>query len=91
MVDHLRRLARRHVGLCVAMADADLDREAWSETRDVRGLGRAVAARELLAERAAVFERLRRAGVQCIDAPWQRVDTALLQRYLDIQRRELVG
>jgi hypothetical protein len=37
-----------------------------------------------------VIERLRRAGVHCIDASPEKFSVQLLNRYLDIKRRELI-
>ena len=44
---------------------------------------------DLFTERDLVLRRLRRLGVHCIDAPPAAVSTALLNRYLEIKRREL--
>jgi uncharacterized protein (DUF58 family) len=49
-----------------------------------------VVAGELLRDRRVVLQRLRRAGVQCVDAPPLAVSSKLLNRYLDIRRREMV-
>jgi hypothetical protein len=37
-----------------------------------------------------VLVRLRRQGVHCIDAPPEQVSSHLINRYLDIKRRELI-
>ena len=43
-----------------------------------------------LRERRIVFERLRRLGVHCLEAPRQRVGIDLVNRYLEIKRLELI-
>jgi hypothetical protein len=37
-----------------------------------------------------MFERLRRLGVQCLEAPYNRVGTDLINRYLAIKQREMI-
>ena len=58
--------------------------------RSVLTLGRAVVATDLLRERELVLRRLRRQGIFCVDAAPAAVSIDLLNRYLDIRRRELV-
>jgi len=53
-------------------------------------LHRAVVADSLVRERELVHRRLTRQGVYCIDAPPRRVGVDLVNRYLEIKRRELV-
>ena len=47
-------------------------------------------ANDLTREREVVLRRLQRLGVMCIDAAPREVSTQLINRYLDIKRRELV-
>ncbi len=47
-------------------------------------------AQTLLREREVVIGRLRRMGVQVVDAPVERVGAALLSSYIDLKRRELL-
>ena len=49
-----------------------------------------VIAGEILSDREVVLQRLRRLGVLCVDAPVGTVSTELVDRYLEIKRRELV-
>ena len=48
------------------------------------------AAASLLREREVVVNRLRRLGVQIVEAPAGRIGPALLSRYLDLKRRDLL-
>lgn len=91
LVENLGRLARRHVVLLVAVRDAELDRIAGAEPADVQRLHQAVAAAELIRDRARVLEQVRRLGVLVLDAPAESVRVALIDRYLEVQRRELVA
>lgn len=90
MVDNLGRLARRHLVLFVALSDTALHESASARPRGVDDLGRAVVARGLLHEREVVLLKLRRLGVHCIDAAPAAVSTRLVNRYLELRRREMV-
>jgi uncharacterized protein (DUF58 family) len=58
--------------------------------RSLVSLQQAVVAEDFNRERQVVIERLRRAGVHCIDASPASFSVQLLNRYLDIKRRELI-
>jgi uncharacterized protein (DUF58 family) len=75
----------------VALRDPWLDLVAGAEPRAPIDLHRAVVATELLRDRDAVLVRLRRLGVLAADARPAEVSTSLLDRYLDVRRREMVG
>jgi hypothetical protein len=49
-----------------------------------------VVAGDQLRERELVMQRLRRRGVRCLDAAPGDIGVGLVNRYLDIKRRELV-
>ncbi|MSR46958.1 MAG: DUF58 domain-containing protein [Planctomycetes bacterium] len=91
LVENLGRLARRHVVLLVAVRDAELDRIASAAPDTPRTLHQAVAATEMVRDRALVLEKVRRLGVLVLDAPAESVRAGLIDRYLDVQRRELVA
>jgi uncharacterized protein (DUF58 family) len=88
MVDNLGRVARRHLVVFVALRDPELERLVEAPPRDLHELNRAVAARDLVRERDVVLSRLRRHGVLLVDARPREVSTALVNRYLDLKRRE---
>jgi uncharacterized protein (DUF58 family) len=90
MVEGLARLSRRHLVLFVALRDAGLDRTAHAEPATLDALHRAVVAGDLVREREAVLRRVRRLGVHVVDAPPERVSSRLVERYLEVHRRELV-
>lgn len=90
MADNMKRLSKRHLVLFVSLRDPMPDRLTGLVPRDMEGLHRTVIADEYLQERRLVMQRLRRYGVHCIDASPHEVSAELINRYLDIQRRELV-
>jgi uncharacterized protein (DUF58 family) len=90
MVEGLERLGRRHLVVFVALQDPALARLAEALPNSAEDLGRAVVSRELATERELVLMRLRRAGIFCIDAAPAQISTQLVNRYLEIKRRELV-
>ncbi len=90
MIDNLGRLARRHLVIFVALSDPLLLRLAGGELSELGDVERAVVAESLLSDREVVLAKLRRLGVLVVDAPPGRVGPALVNRYLDIARRERI-
>jgi uncharacterized protein (DUF58 family) len=89
MIDNITRLARRHLVLFVAVRDPSLETRALARPRTLDTLHQAVVAGDFARERTVVLERLRRIGAHCIDAAPADFSMALVNRYLDIKRREL--
>jgi uncharacterized protein (DUF58 family) len=90
MIENLARLARRQLVVFVALRDPTLDAVALGRPHRLSDVYRSVVAADLARERERVLARLRRIGVQCVDAAPRAVSTRLVNRYLDIKRRELV-
>ena len=90
MIDNLGRLAKRHLVIFVALSDPLLLRLARGEVSEMADVERAVVAESLLSDREVVLARLRRMGVLVVDAPPGRIGPALVNRYLDIARRERI-
>ena len=90
MVDNLTRLAARHLVVFVSLRDPLLQRTAATPPDDLVSLQRAVVADTLVREREAVIARLKRRGVSCIDAAPGEIGMQLLDRYLEIKRREMI-
>jgi uncharacterized protein (DUF58 family) len=90
MIDNVTRLARRHLVLFVAVRDPSLETRALARPRSVGAMHEAVVAGDFARERHVVLERLRRAGAHCLDATPRSFSMALVNRYLDIKRRELL-
>ena len=91
MIESIGRLTSRHVVLFVTMADAELGGIAEAEPADVQSLAMAVTADSLLRQRALVLSRLRQIGVDVIEAPWERIGLRLLDSYLAIKRKGVIG
>jgi uncharacterized protein (DUF58 family) len=89
MVENVTRLARRHLVLFVAVKDPSLDTRALARPRTLDTLHQAVVASDFTRERGIVLERLRRAGAHCIDATPGEFSMSLVNRYIEIKRREL--
>jgi uncharacterized protein (DUF58 family) len=90
MLDNVSRLLAQHLVIFVVMRDdelEDLQRQAPTNADDV---SRAVVAAALLRERELVVTKLRRLGVQIVEAPAGQIGPALLSRYLDLKRRDLL-
>ena len=90
MVENLQRMIRQHLVIFVTLRDGGLQDIAEAEPRSTGRLLRSVAARDLLTEREVVLKRLRRLGVHTVEALPDQVSSDLLNRYLDIKRRELL-
>lgn len=90
MMENLRRLLKRHLVLFVLMRDEELETMARAEPVESADVSRAVTAAALIREREVVMIRLRRMGVQVVEAPAGAVGPALINAYLDIKRRNLL-
>jgi len=90
LVENLGRLARKHLVVFVSLRDPLLSAVRSAKPETPLDLERTLVADELLSERGLVLTRLKRAGVHCVDAPPRHVGTALINRYLQIIRREAV-
>lgn len=67
LVENTAILARHHLVLYVALRDPALQALAHPDSPGLDGIAEAVAAGQMLRERAAVLERLDRLGVICLD------------------------
>lgn len=90
MVENVARLVRRHLVLFVVMRDQELEDLAGAEPQDADDVSRAVVAGALLQQRELVLTRLRRLGVQIVEASADGVGPALVNSYLDAKRRDLL-
>lgn len=90
MLRSIGRLLSSHVLLCVVMRDEDLESLVSAAPGDADDVSRAVIAAGLLRERRLVLTRLRRMGVEVLEAPWRDLGPAVAQRYLATKRRQLL-
>jgi uncharacterized protein (DUF58 family) len=91
MIENLSRLTRRHVVMFVVMADAELGGIVDAPVTDLQGAAMAVTASTLLRQRALVLQRLRRCGVEVIEAPHALIGARLLDAYLAVKRKGSIG
>ncbi len=89
MIDSVTRLARRHLVLFVSLRDPSLQTRALAAPRSLSSLHQAVVASDFVRERQVVLERLKRAGASCIDSTPEAFSMGVVNRYLDLKRREL--
>lgn len=89
MIENIGRLIRRHLVLLVAVRDPSLEERALAAPETLGGLHEAVVAADFARERALVLERLRRLGAHCLDVAPAEFSMAVVNRYLDLKRREL--
>lgn len=91
MVESLGRLVNKHLVLFVTMADAEVDDLIAAPPGDIATLARAVTADSLAQQRKLVFGRLRRRGIDVIEAPWASIGPQLIDRYMAIRSTEAIG
>jgi uncharacterized protein (DUF58 family) len=90
MLDNLQRLSARHLVLFVTLRDRELAGLASAVPANLDGIARAVLAQDFVNDREVVLQRLRRAGVQCLEAETGQLGPELVNRYLEIKRREIL-
>jgi uncharacterized protein (DUF58 family) len=88
MLETVGRLTKRHLVVFVVFQDAELEALARAEPLTADDVSRAVVAGALLRERQLVVARLRRLGVEIVEAPLDRVGAELISRYLDLKRKD---
>ncbi len=90
MIENAQRLASRHLVVFVTLRDPSIAEMIGAPPRELSDMYRSVVAGDFAREREVVLGRLRRLGIHCIDVPPERVSVDLLNRYLDVKRRELI-
>jgi uncharacterized protein (DUF58 family) len=91
MEENLQRLSRRHLVLFVTMRNPDVQSIAESRPANIHSMARSVVAADILQDRDIVLGGLRRSGIQTIDAAPAQISPELLNRYLEIKRREQIA
>jgi uncharacterized protein (DUF58 family) len=90
MVENLGRLTRTHLVLFVTFRDEELETLISTAPQSADDVSRAVIAQALARQREVVIGRLKRMGVQVVEASAGALGPQLVNAYLDIKRRELV-
>lgn len=91
MVESLGRLANKHLVLFVTITDAEIEGLITAPPADIATLARAVTADTLAQQRKLVLQRLRRMGIDVIEAPWDKIGPQLIDRYFLIKNSEAIG
>lgn len=91
MEENLRRLSRRHLVVFVALRNPEVAQIVGERPDTIRNMARSVVAADILQEREVVLAGLQRYGIQTLDAAPSEVSPELLNRYLDIKRREQIA
>ncbi len=91
MVESLGRLVHKHLVLFVTIADSEIEAMIAAPPGDLATLARSVTADSLAQQRKLVLQRLRRMGVDVIEAPWDAIGPRLIDRYFQIRNSEAIG
>ncbi|MFZ9394429.1 MAG: DUF58 domain-containing protein [Erythrobacter sp.] len=91
MIESLGRLVRHHLVLFVTIADSEIEQLVAAEPADLATLARSVTADTLARQRTLVLERLRRLGIDVVEAPWDQIGPRMIDRYFAIKRHEAIG
>ncbi len=91
MIENVARLVERHRVVFVVLRDEELEDLTTREPASVQAIGVAVAADALARQRALVLARLRRLGVDIVEAPYREIGTRLLDAYLALKRSGAIG
>jgi uncharacterized protein (DUF58 family) len=86
MLENVKRLIARHVVIFIAFRDEELESMARQEPAEPADVSRAVLADAMLRERGAVTARLKRLGVDVIDAGVDKIGAGLIDAYLAAKR-----
>lgn len=90
MTENVARLLRTHLVLFVTFRDDELEKLTKDIPETADGVARAVVADRLLKQRETVSTRLKRMGVEVVEAAPGDLSGALLDGYIDIKRRGLL-
>ena len=91
MVESLGRLSGKHLVLFVTMTDSEVEGLVAAHPGDIATLARSVTADSLAQQRKLVLTRLRRLGIDVLEAPWEGIGPRLIDRYLAIRGSEAIG
>ncbi|MGQ0506403.1 MAG: hypothetical protein ACT4TC_13915 [Myxococcaceae bacterium] len=87
MVQPLRRLARKHVPLCLSVKDTAVEQLLRTPPPSPEEAFQHAVASELLQEREHLKSRIGQDGVQLIDVHPEELSLAAVNRYLAIKAR----
>jgi uncharacterized protein (DUF58 family) len=91
MIESIGRLVAHHLVLFVTLADEELESVSTADPADMQALAMAVTADSLLRQRALVIRRLMQLGVDVIEAPHDKIGTRLIDAYMAVKRKGMIG
>ncbi|MDH5491448.1 MAG: DUF58 domain-containing protein [Myxococcales bacterium] len=91
MIEHVGMLARRHLVIFVALDDPIVEEPLARAPSDAEDLAAALTASHLRKDRHRVLRRLERMGVNVVTGAPGQATLRLLQRYVQIKRKGLIG
>jgi uncharacterized protein (DUF58 family) len=87
LLAYLARFARRHLTVCISLADPALTRAADQRTTDVASAYRKATAAQLLLARSEALQLLRGQGVSILECRPETVTPAVVNEYLRLKYR----
>lgn len=90
MMENIARLSRHHLVLFVSFKDKLLIDLFANQPESFGDVSRAVVAKQFLDERAALYKRLNKIGIHCLESPSADLAGDLVSQYLYIKNRELI-
>ncbi len=85
LITNLRRLARRHLPLCVTISDPNVSNVVGRPVQDSHDLFRRVVAEQLDSERRALLEQVQRSGALTLDVPATALTVSVVNTYLRLK------
>ncbi len=90
MIENVSRLIKNHIVLFVTFKDVAIENLINAEPKTPNDVTKSVLASALNKERDIVLARLERMGVQIVRADIETMGTAVLNRFLELKRREMI-
>ena len=90
LIQHLPRLAPRHLPMLVTIRDPALDQESGQRPTDSNAVYRRAVAEKLIDERRLLLEHLSRHGVLTLDVAAEHLTMAVVNRYLQLKAKMLL-
>jgi len=90
LMQPLRRLARRHVPLCLSLEDTALTRLLETAPQSPEDAYQQAAASEILSDRERLKARIGRDGVHLVEVRPEELSLSAVNRYLEIKARGLL-
>ncbi len=90
MIENVNRLIKSHIVLFVTFKDIEMKNLIEAEPKTPRDVTKAVIAASMNKERDIVLARLERMGVQIVRTDIEHMSTAVLNRFLELKRREMI-